>query len=282
MAITQYTSISSFINTIYERTILVAREGGLMPSLVSNYSAQGRMTREFNTRPQVSYETVADAVDYSNPTTFGKSSVGTLTPGEVIAQFILTDANIESDPDGARNQAAQEMGEEAAKKVDTDLVGVFSSWSVDTGTANSAFSTTIMADAVSRLRGVYAPVGQIRAVLHPYHWHDVWLEMGVPAATYANKDAMTNRALNDYFMGSYLGIPVYTSMNISIDASDDAISGVFTPQAIALDTRRPFRLEYERDASLRAWELNATMVYAYGLGERPTWGVKITADATAP
>lgn len=282
MAITQYTSISTYISTIYERSLLVAREGGLMPSLVSNYSAQGRMTRQFTTRPEVSYETVADAADYSNPTTFGKSSVGTLTPAEVIAQFILTDANIESDPDGARNQAAQELGEAAAKKVDTDLVGVFSSFTVDTGTANSAFSTTILADAISRLRGVYAPVGALRTVLHPYHWHDIWLEMGVPAATYANKDTMTGRALNDYFMAVYLGLPTYTSMNIAVDGNDDAISAVFAPQAIAFDVRRAYRLEPERDASLRAWELNATMVYAYGLGERPTWGVKITADATAP
>ena len=282
MAITQYTSISSFIAGIYEDSVLVAREAGLMPPLVSRYSAQGRMVRTFSTRPEVSYETVADATDYSNPTTFGKSSVGTLTPAEVIAQFILTDANIESDPDGARNQAAQELGEAAAKKVDTDLVGVFSSFTVDTGTANNPFTTTILADAISRLRGVYAPVGTLRTVLHPYHWHDIWLEMGVPAATYANKDVMTGRALNDYFMASYLGVPTYTSMNISVDGSDDAISAVFAPQAIAFDVRRAYRLEPERDASLRAWELNATMVYAHGLGERPAWGVKITADATAP
>jgi len=282
MAITKYTSISTYINTIYERAVLVAREGGLMPGLVSNYSAQGRMTRQFVTRPEVSYETVADAVDYSNPTTFGKSSIGTLTPAEVIAQFILTDANVESDPDGARNQAAQELGEAAAKKVDTDLVGVFASFSTDVGTANSSFSTTILADAISTARAVYAPTGQLRAVLHPYHWHDIWLETGVPAATYANKDAMTARALQEYFMGSYLGIPVYTSMNIAIDTNTDAVSAVFTPQAIAFDVRRAYRLEPERDASLRAWELNATMVYAYGLGERPTWGIKATSDATAP
>jgi hypothetical protein len=119
-------------------------------------------------------------------------------------------------------------------------------------------------------------------VLHPYHWHDIWLETGVPAATYANKDAMTARALQEYFMGSYLGIPVYTSMNIAIDTNTDAVSAVFTPQAIAFDVRRAYRLEPERDASLRAWELNATMVYAYGLGERPTWGIKATSDATAP
>ena len=282
MAITQYTSISSFIASIYEDAVLVAREGGLMPSLVSNYSAQGRMTRAFSTRPEVSYETVADAVDYSNPTTFGKSSVGTLTPGEVIAQFILTDANVESDPDNARAMAAQELGEAAAKKIDTDLVGVFSSFTTDTGTANSAFSTTIMADAISTLRAAYAPSGGLRAVLHPYHWHDIFLETGVPAATYANKDAMTTQALRDYWMANYLGVPVYTSANIAIDTSTDAVSAVFAPQAIAFDVRRPYRLEPERDASLRAWELNATMVYAYGLGERPTWGVKMTSDATAP
>lgn len=282
MAITQYTSISSFINTIYEMSVLVAREGGLMPGLVSNYSAQGWMTRSFSTRPEVSYESVSDAVDYSNPTTFGKSSVGTLTPGEVIAQFILTDQNVESDPDGARNQAAQELGEAAAKKVDTDLLTVFSSFSTDTGTANSSFSITILADAMANLRAAYAPANQLRAVLHPYHWHDVWIEMGVPAATYPNKDVMTASALNAYFMGNFLGIPIYTSANIAVDSSDDAISGVFAPQAIALDTRRAYRLEPERDASLRAWELNATMGYAYGLGERPAWGVAITSDATAP
>jgi hypothetical protein len=282
MAITQYTSISSFINSIYEDALLVAREGGLMPALVSNYSAMGRMTRAFSTRPEVSYESVADAVDYSNPTTFGKSSVGTLTPGEVIAQFILTDANIESDPDDARAQAAQELGEAAAKKVDVDLVGVFASFSTDTGTANSPFSTTILADAISTLRDAYAPSGALRAVVHPFHWHDIFLETGVPAATYANKDAMTTQALRDYWMANYLGIPIYTSANIATDTNSDAVSGVFAPQAIAFDVRRAYRLEPERDASLRAWELNATMVYAYGLGPRPAWGVKITSDATAP
>jgi hypothetical protein len=282
MAITQYTSISSFIASIYEDAVLVAREGGLMPSLVSGYSAQGRMTRAFSTRPEVSYETVADAVDYSNPTTFGKSSVGTLTPGEVIAQFILTDANIESDPDNARAQAAQELGEAAAKKVDTDLVGVFSSFTTDTGTANSAFSTTIMADAISRLRAAFAPSGALRAVLHPYHWHDLWLELGKPAATLAALGDVTTQALRDYYVGTLLGgVRIFTSSNITVDTGVDAISGIFTQPAIMLDTRRQMRMEQERDASARAWELNVTAGYAYGI-VRSTFGVKFTADAAEP
>jgi len=109
MAITKYSDISSFVAAIYERSVFVAREMNLMSNLVSNYSAQGWMTRTFSTRPQISAETVADGVDYSNPTTFGKSAVGTLTPAEAIAQVILTDQDIETDPDGAVNDAAYEL-----------------------------------------------------------------------------------------------------------------------------------------------------------------------------
>ena len=93
---------------------------------------------------------------------------------------------------------------------------------------------------------------------------------------------MTTEALRNYWMATYLGVNVYTSAQIATDGNSDAVSAVFAPQAIAFDVRRAYRLEPERDASLRAWELNATMVYAVGLGERSTWGIKITADATAP
>ncbi len=107
MAITKYSDISSFVASIYERSLFVVRETNLMANLVTNYSAQGWMTRTFSTRPQVTAETVSDGVDYSNATSFGKSSVGTLTPTEAIAQVIPTDQNVETDPDGARNDAAK-------------------------------------------------------------------------------------------------------------------------------------------------------------------------------
>ena len=48
--------------------------------------------------------------------------------------------------------------------------------------------------------------------------------------------------------------------------------------AIAYDLRRDVRLEPERDASKRAWELNLTMMYAHGVW-RPLWGVQIIHDA---
>lgn len=282
MAITKYSNISSFIANIYERSVFVAREMNLMTGLVSNYSAQGWMVRTFSTRPQVTPESVSDGVDYSNPTTFGKTSVGTLTPGEVIAQVILTDQMVETDPDGARNDAAQELGMAIATKIDTDLVGTFSSFTSDKGAgANNSATLTDMAAGIALLRNRKV-AGTINCVLHPYHWHDIWVELGRPAATYPTMEDLTTQALRDYFVDRLLGVRIFISANISVDSSDDAISGIFSPQALALDTRRPYRLEPERDASLRAWELNATAGYAYGLGPRPTFGVKSTADATEP
>lgn len=167
MAITKYSDISSFVASIYERSLFVVRETNLMANLVNNYSAQGWMTRTFSTRPQVTAETVSDGVDYSNATSFGKSSVGTLTPAEAIAQVILTDQNVETDPDGARNDAALELGAAIATKIDEDLVDLFASFSTDKGDgANATATLTNLASAVAVLRNRSVP-GGVKAVLHP-------------------------------------------------------------------------------------------------------------------
>lgn len=281
MAITKYSDISGYVNSIFERSLFVAREQNLMTNLVRPLSAQGWMARVFSTRPQISAESVADGVDYANPTTFGKSTLATFTPGEIIAQVLLTDQNIETDPDNARNDAALELGNAMATKIDTDLVESFSSFTTDKGDgAGSAASLANFAAAIAVLRNNKAPT-PIYIVCHPYHWHDIWSGLGQPAATYANLDAVTTQALRDYYVMDLIGARWFVSANISVDANDDAISGVFNPQALGFDSRRAPRLEPERDASLRGWELNMTAGYAYGV-IRNTFGVKFTADATEP
>lgn len=282
MAITKYSDISSFVSTIYERSLFVVREMNLMANLVSNYSAQGWMTRTFSTRPQITAETVADGVDYSNPTTFGLSLVGTLTPAEAIAQVILTDRDVETDPDGAVNDASTELGMSIAAKIDTDLTAIFSSFATDKGPGAGQTNTIAdLASAVAVVRNTMKRAGEVVAVLHPYQWHDIWALLGQPAGTYPALGEFVNQALRDYFVSSMLTLNIYTSSNVPISGTD-ATGGVFNEQAIALDTRRPYRLEPERDASLRGTELNATAGYAVGLGKRPTFGVKFTGDITEP
>lgn len=281
MAITQYSSVSTYVNTIYERSMFALREENVMLPLVTNFSAQGFMTRTVPLWATVTAAAATDAVDYNNPTTMSKSQLATYSPGEVIAQALLTDQMMETDPDGAVSSVSRELGSAMATKIDVDLTDVFASFDIDLGPgAGSSADLQSFADCMATIR---KNLGRppIYIVLHPYHWHDIWAELGQPAATYAYLASDANQALRDYFVGDWLGASWFMSANIDIDASDDAISGVFTREALAFDSRRPPRLEVERDASLRASELNLTAGYATGV-LRSALGCYYTADATAP
>lgn len=110
---------------------------------------------------------------------------------------------------------------------------------------------------------------------------DIWVELGQPASNKAFLGDVANQALKDFFVGSFLNMNWFVNANISVDGSDDAISGIFNPGALAFDSRKAPTLEPERDASLRAWELNMVGGWAHGV-RRPTFGVKYTADAATP
>jgi len=281
MAITKLTDISSYINTIFEDSLFVAREENLMVQLVHNYTAKGFMARVVPIRAQATAYSVSDGVDYSNPTTGSKSTQATLTPGEVIAQYLLTDQNMETSPEDEQGAAAFECGSAIATKIDVDLVTLFSSLAIDLGPgAAAAADLQSFADCIATIHTAHSR-GGLNIVAHPYHWHDIWTQLGQPAATYDFLGEIANKAMRDYFVGMFIGAKWYASANIAVDASDDAVSGVFARDAIGFDSRRAPRMEAERDASLRATELNMTAGYAVGV-IRSDWGAYYTADASAP
>lgn len=272
--------LNSLFAEIYEDALFVAREQNLMTNLVTNYSARGWMDRNISIYPEITAESVAEGEDYANPTVFDKTALASLAPGEIICQVVLTDRRIETDPDDARRDASTEMGNAIATKIDTDLAGLFSSFTTGVGSAGAALSIDKMAAAISILRNENTP-NPLYIVLHPFGWHDIWNELGTPAQSYAWQGDIANEALRSFFVGDWLAARWFTSANISVDASDDAVGGVFNPQALAFDSRKPPTMEPERDASLRAWELNMSAGYAYGV-RRDAFGVKVTHDATTP
>lgn len=106
-------------------------------------------------------------------------------------------------------------------------------------------------------------------------WLDVWNEIGKPSTSLVPNDIATG-ALRDYFVANLVNAQWYQHAGVV-----SSTSAVFNRQALALDMRRAPRLEAERDASKRAWELNETAGYAVGIRDA-TCGAKIKADATAP
>ncbi len=283
MAITQVSSLNSLFNTIYDRARFVAREMNLMVNLVDVREAEGWMTRKLSSRPVITAASVNETDDFTANTTFGRTAGTTLTPGEIHAQVLLTKRALETDPDGAMNDAAIELGGAIATKIDVDLLALFDSFSADEGTgAGQAATLTALGGAMAVLANNNAlQYGRPVGVFHPYHWHDFWIELGKPAATYANADLLTAQALRDYFVADLMGIHIFRSSNIAVDASDDAVSGVFVKPALMLDMRRKPVFEQEYDPSARAYELNANAGYAVGIAV-DAYGVGYTADASAP
>jgi hypothetical protein len=81
------------------------------------------------------------------------------------------------------------------------------------------------------------------------------------------------------YVGTIAGIDVYESANVTVDGSGDAKGAVFSREALAIAMKRDFQIEAQRDASLRAFELNATAIY--GVGELDdSYGVEMLFDAT--
>ena len=173
MAVTTVSDLNGLFNTIYERALFVARERTLMAGLVDNRSATGWMTRNISIRPQITAVSVTETQDFNSPTTFGKSTQATITPGEIMSQVVMTDRDLETDPDGARVDAVQELGASIATKIDVDLVTLFSSFTTDKGDgANNTATLANFAAAAAVLRYNHAQnYGALTAVLHPYHYH---------------------------------------------------------------------------------------------------------------
>jgi len=166
------------------------------------------------------------------------------------------------------------------RAIDSDLVDLFSGFTTDKGAAGSALSIARCAKAISKLRANKAP-NPLYFVLHPYGWHDIWLELDQPSTNQAFLGDVANQAMREFYVGNWMAAQWFISANIDVDDDDDAVSGCFHREALALDTRKPPTLEPERDASKRAWELNLYAWYAVG-ERRDSYGVGLTHDATEP
>ena len=72
-------------------------------------------------------------------------------------------------------------------------------------------------------------------------------------------------------------IDIFENANISIDAYDDSFGGVFHPQSLGLALKEDFKVETQRDASLRATEIVASITYGTGV-LKDTYGVTVKVD----
>jgi len=278
MAYNTEANIASIVNTVYADAMLVARDNNVMAGLVTNLGdMQGLAPRTNLKYGTAVFNQISETDDLSSQS-LTPSTDQTLTPVEFGAQFFFTDSRLETDFLGIRQDAAQEFGLSYGQSVDKNLAGLFSSLTGGTvgGTSTNMEWANFFA-AMTKMRRALAP-RPWTCVLTPEQWHCLGTAVA-PGVTVTNSPFIQDEFMRQFYVNTVSGVDIYLTANIA--AGTGVFGAMFSRNAIALDMRRPLRIEPERDASRRGVELNASSVYAYGLW-RPQYGIAIQTAGTAP
>jgi len=275
MAATTSSTLDDLFANIIAQARFTAEEQSLMMGLVTQYNIanEAGKTVQIPKYPAIAAADLTEGDDMSS-TTVSTSSV-TVTVGEVGAQVVLTDMAAF----GAGNPAVElgtVLGNAIATKMDTDLIGLFTGFTASVGAAGQELTAVDLFKAAATLRAAKV-TGNIVAVIHPFQAYSIKSSL---TSTFADPNGgdVQNEAMRTGYVGTVAGIDVYESANLTIDGSGDAVAAVFAPEALAIAVKRDFGIESQRDASLRAFELNATA--AYGVAELDdSFGVKLIGDA---
>lgn len=267
-----YSTISTLIGNIYETALLKAREQSVMSGLVTVFSSTGNAPRIWSAYSGGTFATITEATDMTAQT-FDPAVAGTLTPAIYGSQSFITDIRIDTDTVQVVNDFGTHIGGEAGEHVDTNLVGLFTSFTG--GTVGSAGGTLTWANIFRAQAYMRANkcFGRYACVMRPEQWYYLTsVSSGAPQLM-VNND-LANGILGNFYSASLGNIDFFLDANITSGTA--AVAGMFVPEAAALDNRRALRIENQRDASRGGggWELNASMIYAYGV-YRPTFGVKM-------
>jgi len=278
---TTYSLVSSLVPTIYEAALMYLRADNVMANLVTVFNdRQGLTPRAVTEYGAGNWRTLSETDDLS-ATQYTRSALSTLTPAEYGDQFFINDSRVESDTESVLSDASEELGAGAAKHIETNLLSLFPFLTGGTvGAAGSVISWGYFYAMRTRLQAQKARPPYY-FVCHPYQWHVLAKAASVAGASVAVAPTFQDEITRNWNIMQVADVYIYVSPDIPIDGNTDAYCGMFARQALALDVRRGFRLEPERDASRRGVELNASMVYAYGVW-RPALGIQGIFDCATP
>ena len=276
---TTSSTLSELYTNITQEAIFTFQETSVMRPLVTLYPLMGSgKTAEVPVYPAISAAAVNEATDLSN--TAVNPTSATITASEIGVMTTLTDLGANSASRNVGADIGKLFGEAIAKKVDTDLCGLFSSFTTNTGgAAGTELTADLLFKAQAQLRTLSVPAPYY-AVFHPkalFNLKKTLTQAGYSGTATAISE-LGNEALRNGYIGRIAGIDVFENANLAIDGSDDSVGGVFHPASIGLAMKEDFKVETQRDASLRATEIVASIVYGKAV-VKESFGVAITTDA---
>lgn len=275
---TTSSTLSELYTEIIQEAIFTFQETSVMRPLVTTYNIAGQGKQvAVPVYPAISASAVAEGTDLSN-TAVNPTEV-TITASEVGLMTTLTDLGRDSASRNVTADIGRLFGDAIADKVDTDMAALFASFSSDVGAASTELTADLIFKAVATLRANNVP-GPYYGVFHPkaaFNLKKTLTQAGYNTSANAISEA-GNEAMRSGFIGNVAGVQIFENSNISVDQYDDAIGGVFHPISLGLAMKSDFKIETQRDASLRATEIVATVTKGEAV-VKSDYGVKITTDA---
>ena len=277
---TTSSTLDELFENITQEAIFTFEETSVMRPLVTTYPITGSgKTISVPVYPTVSANAVNEATDLTN--TAINPTEATITASEVGVMTTLTDLGRDSASRNVGADIGQLFGNAIAKKVDTDLAALFVNFTTnEVGAAATELDADLIFKAVAKLRMQNVPAPYY-GVFHPRAVYN--LKKSLTQAGYnTNANAISdigNEILRNNFIGTVAGVQIFENANITPDASDDAYGAVFHPASLGLALKEDFKVETQRDASLRATEIVASITYGKG-AIKQSYGCAVITDTT--
>jgi N4-gp56 family major capsid protein len=271
------TIIAEAMHTIRANALFAP--GGIGEKWLQVRSLEGApgKTMDFPTFSQFTAYDVNEGTDYDAPEALSTSKVS-LTATEKIAMTTITDLALESARDDVAREAGRELGLAVASKIDTDVMALFDNLNTTVGSTGVNCSYQNLLDAINALSAASAPSPYL-CVLHPQQWYDLLTEASSPLTASTGYGRMAEEVGYNYFVAQLYGTQVVVHPSCPlVNTNADRAGAVLSDRAFGFLWKWRPRIAYERDESLRAYEVVMTACYAVAELDG-TMGIAVVTDA---
>jgi len=266
MAGSTTTTLNDLLPEIIQEAQFVFSERSIMRGLVKNYSLAPGQGKTVNV-PIYPLQTAAALTEGNEITNTAVSTdQAVLTVAPVAIRTLLTDLARTAASSDVVADLGKLFGEAVARKMDTDLLALFSgTFTNAVGNASTTISAASIFQAVAKLKSQGVPTDGLACVLHPAIAYDLKANLTNTFANPASGDVQ-NEAMRMGYVGMLAGVPIYESSNIANNGTTgDYYGGLFHRDAFGVGMIGDIAIETQRRASFLGDDIICSASYGVGV-----------------
>lgn len=267
MAGSTTTTLNDLLPQIVAEAMFVASERSIMRGLVRNFNlapGQGK-TVTVPIYPKQTATALTEGDEIAN--TAVSTNGATLTVSTAAIRTLVTDLAVASAASNVVSDLGRLFGEAIARKIDTDLTGLFVNFNAE-GNGATAITAADIFKSVAKLRSDGVPTDGMACVLHPAIAYDLKSALTAQGNTPFTAGAygdVANEAMRMGYVGQLAGIPVFETSNMNNTGNaGDYMGAVFHMDALGLAMIGDISIETERRASYLGTDVVGYCHYGVG------------------